>query len=88
LKELPVSMQGELSIQFNTTLIQNVRFFQLAEPSFIVQMSRSFEPYLCISGEKVVHVGETAGRMYFIHTGYVEILASDNKTTIAFQHRG
>jgi len=84
LKELPVSLQGEVSLLFNSFLIQNVAFFQLAEPAFIVQMSRSFEPYLCISGESVVRVDEIAGRMYFIHTGYVEILASDNRTTIAY----
>jgi len=43
---------------------------------------------ISIIGEYVVQIDEVADRLYFIHQGLVEILASDNRTPIAYQGKG
>ena len=88
LRELPNSLQGQLSLVFNRQLIQEVKFFQLAEPAFITQISRLLDPHISIIGEYVVRIDEVATNLYFIHSGIVQIIATDNKTTIAFQGSG
>ena len=78
LKELPQSLQGEISLIFNKELIQDVKFFQLAEPNFIMSISRLLRPKISISGEYVVRIDEVATKMYFVNSGIVEILAADS----------
>ena len=51
-------------------------------------MSRSFTPQICLQEDCVVEVGQVATKMYFIQRGIVQILATDNKTAIAFQSQG
>ena len=85
LRELPLTLRTELSLFFNCELLQKVKFFQLADPSFVLTMSRSFTPQICLQEDCVVEVGQVATKMYFIQRGIVQILATDNKTAIAFQ---
>jgi hypothetical protein len=54
ISDLPDSIQGELSLLLNSKLIHEVKFFQLANPAFILQIARFMRPVLCIKGEVVV----------------------------------
>jgi len=65
-----------------------VKFFQLAEPDFIMNISRLLKPKISIVGEYVVRIDEVATKMYFVNSGIVQILASDNVTTLAYQGSG
>lgn len=51
-------------------------------------ISRLLRPKISITGEYVVRIDEVATKMYFINSGIVEILASDNQTVLAFQGPG
>ena len=51
-------------------------------------ISRSLKPKISITGEYVVRIDEVATKMYFINSGVVEILASDNMTVLAYQTQG
>lgn len=84
LQKLPLTLRSELSLFFNCKLIQRVKFFQLAEASFILMMSRSLTPQICLQKDLVVEVGQVASKMFFIEQGIVQILTTDNKTVIAF----
>jgi hypothetical protein len=84
LHQLPLTLRSELSLFFNCELIQKVKFFQLADPSFILTMSRSLTPQICLQKDFVVEVDQVATKMFFIEQGIVQILATDNKTVIAF----
>jgi len=88
LHELPLSLKSELSLFINSELIQKVKFFQLADPSFILTVSRSLKPRLCLAADYVVSYGEMATKMYFVKKGFVEVLATDNKTVIAYLGEG
>jgi CRP-like cAMP-binding protein len=88
LNELPVSLKSEVSLFINSDLIQKVNFFQFADPSFILEISQYLKPKLCLTDNYVMMKGEMANHMYFIKSGIVEIIATDNKTAIAFQSEG
>lgn len=88
LEELPESLQGELSLVLNKQLVQRVRFFQLAEPEFIMGVSRLMRPQISVVGEYVVQIDEVATKMYFIDSGVVTVLATDNQTVLAYQGPG
>ena len=45
-------------------------------------------PQICIFDEYVVRIDEVATDMYFVHSGIMEVLASDSKTTIAYMGKG
>jgi CRP-like cAMP-binding protein len=45
-------------------------------------------PKICIFGEFVVRIDEVADAMYFLHSGIMEVVASDNSTTIAYMGMG
>ena len=47
-------------------------------------MSRSLTPQICLQKDFVVEVDQVATKMFFIEQGIVQILATDNKTIIAF----
>ena len=85
LGRLPFTLRSELSLFFNCELIQKVKFFQLAEPTFILDISRCMQPQICLYGDFVVEVDTVALEMFFIQSGIVQILATDNKTIIAYQ---
>ena len=66
LHQLPLTLRSELSLFFNCELIQKVKFFQLADPSFILTMSRSLTPQICLQKDFVVEVDQVATKMFFI----------------------
>jgi CRP-like cAMP-binding protein len=88
LKELPTNVRSEMSLFVNSGLIQKVNFFQFAEPDFILRLSKSLTPELALEDSFVVQRGEVATKMYFIKSGIVQVLATDNKTIIAFMSEG
>ena len=88
LEELPLSLRTELSLFINSDLIQKVKFLQLAEPSFILSLARMLQPQLSMAGAFVVEKDGVARDMYFISKGFVEVLATDNKTVLAYMGEG
>jgi hypothetical protein len=88
LHQLPLTLRSELCLFFNCELIQRVKFFQLSDPSFILTMCRCLTPQICLRKDFVVEIDQVASKMYFIEQGIVQILATDNKTVIAFQSQG
>eukprot|EP00347_Sterkiella_histriomuscorum_P000063 403377328 len=88
LKELPGTLKSELSLFINSEVIQKVNFFQFADPSFILQFSKFLKPKLCLQDNYVIYMGEIATKMYFVKSGIVQILSSDNKTVIAYMSEG
>jgi CRP-like cAMP-binding protein len=88
LHELPMSLRTELSLFINQDLIQKVKFFQLTDPSFILAISLLLKPRLSMAGDFVIYRGEIATIMYFIKKGFVEIIASDERTIVAYLGEG
>lgn len=88
LKELPTNVRSEMSLFVNSGLIQKVNFFQFAEPDFILRLSKSLAPELALEDSYVVQRGEVATKMYFIKSGIIQVLATDNKTILAFMSDG
>jgi len=68
--------------------VQRVRLFQLADAEFIMGISRLMRPQICVVDETVVHIEEVATKMYFIDSGVVTVLATDNQTVLAYQGPG
>lgn len=66
LHQLPLTLRSELSLFFNRELIQKVKFFQLAEPSFILAISKSLCPQICLQKDFVVYLDQVATKMFFI----------------------
>jgi hypothetical protein len=75
LHEFCTQLQDALVLAFNSELIQDVKFFQMADPAFIVKMALLLSPQICNAGTFVFLMDETADKMYFIHKGKVQILA-------------
>ena len=88
MKELPTNMRSEMSLFVNSGLIQKINFFQFAEPDFILKISKCLTPELALQDSYVVQRGEVAIKMYFIKSGLVSVLATDNRTIIAFMSEG
>ena len=72
----------------NSEVIQKVNFFQFADPSFILIVSKCLKPKLTLESNYIVYQGEVATQMYFIKSGIVQILSTDNKTVIAYMSEG
>lgn len=77
-----------MSLFINSELIQKINFFQFAEPDLILRLSKSLIPELALQDYYVVKIGEVATKMYFIKSGIVQVLATDNKTIIAYMSEG
>lgn len=88
LEEMPNSLKSELSLFINSEIIQKVNFFQFAEPSFILMLSKSLRPELSLAENYIIYKGEVADRMYFIKSGIVSVISTDNKTIIAYMSEG
>lgn len=71
IEQLPNSLKSELSLFINSEVIQKVNFFQFADPSFILIISKFLKPKLCLADNYVLFLGEVATKMYFIKSGIV-----------------
>ena len=47
-------------------------------------ISRLLKPQISIAGEYVVRIDEVATKMYFINSGVVQVMATDNTTIVAY----
>ncbi len=69
-------------------MITKVNMFNFGSPAFILSIVRYLYPKIATPGDYVVKEGEFADEIFFIKSGQVEVLATDNKTRIAILKDG
>jgi CRP-like cAMP-binding protein len=88
LLSLPRSIRNDMTNYMNSDLISKVNFFQFSEPDFVTKLTICLQPELYLEDNYVVKMGEVATKLYFISSGVVEVLATDEKTIIAYMTEG
>jgi len=88
LRGLPNSLHTEICLHLNQGLIAKVNLFNFSSPDFIIAITKRLTPIICMPGDYICRMGEIATEMYFIQQGEVEVIATDEKTTIAFLREG
>jgi CRP-like cAMP-binding protein len=83
-----MSLKTEVSLIIYEDLVRSVKLFEFGEPSFIMATLRYLKPKLYMKGDYVIRKDEYADNMYFIRSGYVKVLASDEDTIVAILHEG
>lgn len=77
-----------MSIMLNREIIESVKFFQQASLDFITEISRQLCPQICMNDDFIVKMDEVATKMYFIHSGYIEILCKNNHSPLVYFGKG
>ena len=85
---LPKSLYTEIILSRDRSMIHKTNIFNLGSPSFVVAASHYFKPRVAMRGDYVIRLGQIAHIMYFIKSGNVEILATDEETQIAIMKEG
>jgi CRP-like cAMP-binding protein len=65
-----------------------VKLFQLSDPSFILSVARCLQPKICLARDWILVAHQIANEMFFIKKGYLEVIATDKKTVIAYLGEG
>ena len=85
---MPDSIKGQVSIMLNRKIIESVKFFQAAPPEFLSVISCKLNPQFCINNDYIVKADEVADKMYFIQTGYIEVLCKNEIETLIYYGKG
>lgn len=85
---MPENIKGQISIMLNREIIESVRFFQTASPDFITQISCLLYPQICLNSDYIVKMGDSAHQMFFIHSGYVEVLCKNGTDSLVYLGKG
>lgn len=78
----------DIVLSLNRDWISKVNLLNFGSPSFILDLARSMYPRVAMPNDFIVKVGEFADEMFFIKSGEVEVLATDNSTRIAILKQG
>lgn len=60
----------------------------MAPPLFITEMSKMMRPSIAMNDDYIVRINEDADKMYFLHSGYVEVLCRNNQTPLMYLGKG
>ena len=63
-------------------MIEKYKFFELADPTFILSVVRKFGKILATPKDKICKEGEDAKYFYFIKEGKVKVLAKGEIETL------
>ena len=74
---MPNSIKGQVSIMLNREIVESVKFFQQADAEFISEISCMLNPQIYMNNDYIVKIDEPADSMFFIHSGYIEILCKN-----------
>lgn len=88
LDELPLSLRTEITMFIYKDLIPKVKLFELGEPSFIMGFVRHLKPKLFMAEDFIVRKGDYAQEFFLISAGNVEVLCSDDASTICLLEQG
>ena len=83
LSQLPLSLRTEISMFLHEDLIQQVKLFELGDPSFILAVVRHLMPRIYMQEDVIIHRGDIADEFFFLQQGSVAVLATDEATIIA-----
>jgi hypothetical protein len=79
LADLPQKMQSELLLFINRNIVSKVPLFKGASQDLVEELMSELTPRVVMPGEKIFHLGEPGDALYFIQSGQVDIISSDNK---------
>ena len=85
---MPLSLKSEIALYSYSDLISKVKLFELSEPSFLMGIVRAFKSEIYLIGDYIIRYQDFANSMYFIEVGTVEVIATDNQSTIAILDEG
>ncbi|MDD5065793.1 MAG: ion transporter [bacterium] len=78
LSELPHTLNTEISLFLNKTILEKVSLFKDADEIFIREVIRLLEPVVFLPQDFIIRQGEYGDCMYFINSGEVEVIVNDN----------
>ena len=85
---MPPSIQGQVSVMLNREIIESVQFFSQAPAEFISQLSILLNPQVFINDDYICRMDEPADKMYFVHSGYIEILCRNGTDPLVYLGKG
>ena len=69
-------------VNFNCrSLVASVPFFTNADPSFVSEIVGQLQFEVYLPGDLIIKEGTPGTKMFFIHEGFVDIIASDGTVT-------
>lgn len=87
LEDLPGKIQSELFFHINKSIVEKVPFLADASQELIEDLMNELEPRIFVPGERIFRSGDRGDALYFIHSGQIDILTTENKL-IANLHDG
>ncbi len=78
LKDLPKSLQGEVSKYLKKDIIEKIPFFSDASSSFIESIALNLKPLVLTPGDILFHKGDAGSEMYFVLSGELIIQGGSN----------
>ena len=88
LQNLPQNLKNQIAPLFNSQVLKNIKFLQMAKPEFVSKIACQLQPEVSLCGDFVVKYNEIADKMFFVQDGSLEVLATDHFTTVAFLGAG
>jgi hypothetical protein len=78
MEDLPHYLRLEISLQMNQDLIKKVPLFKDVDKTFLSSIVMKLQPRIFTPFSNVVKKGDIGREMYFISTGFVEVISEDN----------
>ncbi len=83
IKDLPSSMQAEVSLYFRKEVIENISLFQGAPLSFIMEIAQHLSERIIAPEEYIFKEGDTGSEMYLIAHGSIGFWNRDESTRLS-----
>lgn len=85
LEGLPSKIQSELFFHINKSIVEKVPFLMGASQELIEDLMNELEPRIFVPGERIFRAGDPGDALYFIQSGHIEILGTENKHIASLQ---
>ena len=83
LDDLPKPLRTEIALHVNRNVLRKVPLFEKADESLLRELVINLQPTVSVPGEAIVRRGEIGHRIFFINSGRVEVLGTDEREVIA-----
>ena len=83
LKELPLTLQTEVTDQTRRNHIKDCIFFDFCSNDIVNALTLCLKPVIFSMGDIIIYAGDLGHEMFFLDKGSVEVISDDGKTVFA-----
>ena len=80
LKDLPSSLQAEVAVEMNSSLVERCPIFQGLKPAATYELIYAFKRKCFLPHDTIIRIGELGDEMFLLHRGFVRVYGKLRQT--------